>query len=635
MGSVTMHSTTSAAAPVQTARPVFSADRPAAAPPDAAAALFAELLAHSGAGAPFALAVSGPAGAGKSSFVESMLARAEALAAAAAARPGGPFLSRLLAVRLDAAAGGGDPASALAQGLELALRRAGGDWAGRAALAAMALADPQAAAREAGARFDAIRRRLDEEARELEEQSGRRARLADLLLYETPGSKIDSYARGNRSRLEQTLRRFGFRSADPTVAYKNLVGEIAELGGPAKATPTLLRSLWAFKGQKRLLVLAVLFVLMWVGLGFAGQTQADWTPWLREQGQTGATLASWLVDRGWLGTLRHVALGGAALALVANVWRALRFTSPLMRGARLLKADVDERAAELDRQIGARRSRLDALRGEAETARRDAEETTQRAAQFAGRAAQPASALAPAAKAETFLAELDAAMAGESDARIVVALDGLDALPAADALRLVETATRLLDSPRWALVAAVDPAHLGAAAGESPAARRARFERLFQAAWRLDGEGFDAARALAQALGRGDEPGAPPPPDATRSRLDEPLSSAETDLLARLAPLAGPTPRAVKRFANLYRIARLQTPDRAAAALMLALETGAPEADAIAIAQALADANPRPDGDPRVVEAVRVARDAAGGLLTPAQLYAARRLARRLATVEA
>ncbi len=625
-----MNSTPVAAAQPQAARPVFSGDRPTrSANPEPAAAMFAELLAHARVDAPFALAVSGPAGAGKSSFLDAVLTRAEALAAAAKGQPRSPFVSQLLAVRLDAAAAGGDPASALAQGLEQALRRAGGDWAARASEASLALADPHEAARAAGERFDAIRRRLDEETNDLETQSGRRARLSDLLLYETAGSKVDSYARGNRSRLEQTLRRFGFKDADATVAYKNLVGEIAELGGPAKATPTLLRSLWAFRGQKRLLALAALLALGWLGLGLAQETQASWTPWLREQGAFGATAVDWLLTRGWIGTLRIAALAGAGLALLANLWRALRFTSPLMRGARLLKTDVAERAAELDQQIATRRSRLEALRGEAETAHRQVEETTRRAAQAGGRAA-PAHALAPAAKAETFLAELDAGLTAGQGARVVVALDGLERLAPAEALRFVETAARALAGPRWALVAALDTELIGAA-GDAAPARRARFERLFQAGWRLDGEGFDAARALSQALGEPDRlPAAPAPPDATRSLLDEPMSPAESDLLARLASLAGPTPRAVKRFANLYRLARLQTPDRAAAALALALETGAPEADATAILAALGRGEEQPAGDPSVVEAVRASRAAAGGLLGPAQFMAARRLARRL-----
>ena len=45
--------------------------------------------------------------------------------------------------------------------------------------------------------------------------------------------------------------------------------------------------------------------------------------------------------------------------------------------------------------------------------------------------------------------------------------------------------------------------------------------------------------------------------DARRSRLIEPLSQGEAALLTAIAPLAADTPRAVKRFLNAYRVARL------------------------------------------------------------------------------
>lgn len=616
-------------------RPVFASDRPVAAP-DRAAALFGELVAHAQAQTPFALAVTGPAGAGKSSFLEAVLTRAEALAAAAKGAARSPFVSRLLAVRVDAAGAAADPAGTIASSVERALRRADAEWSQLAAEAGMSLADPHAAAREAGDNFDAVRRRLDDETRDLEAASGRRARLADLLLYETAGSKVDSYARGNRSRLETALRRFGFTEADATVAYKNLVGEVAELGGGAAATPMLLRSLWAFRGQKRLLVVALVFGLIWIGLGLALESQAAWAPALREQGQMGASTVDWLVNRGWLATLRAGALAAAALALALNVWRAIRFATPLLRGARLLKTDMAERAAELDRQIETRASRLAALRREADGARALAEESTRRAGQFAGRNGAPASALAPTAGAETFLAALDEVLVRQgAGARMIIALDGLDRLAPADALATLEAARRLLGARHWALLAAFDPATLGTAMGAVPAARRAAYERLFQAGWRLDGAVADSGRAMSEVLGASDRPPvAPPPPDAARSLLDEPLSANETELLARLAPLAGASPRAIKRFANLYRLARLSTPDRAAVALMLAVETGAPDADAIAVARAVAAGDAEPAGDPRVVDSVRAARHAAGGDLGVAQLMAARRLARRLAAME-
>ena len=42
--------------------------------------------------------------------------------------------------------------------------------------------------------------------------------------------------------------------------------------------------------------------------------------------------------------------------------------------------------------------------------------------------------------------------------------------------------------------------------------------------------------------------------------LDQPVSTAETQLLADLAPLAGSSARALKRFVNLYRLTRSAGP---------------------------------------------------------------------------
>ncbi len=53
------------------------------------------------------------------------------------------------------------------------------------------------------------------------------------------------------------------------------------------------------------------------------------------------------------------------------------------------------------------------------------------------------------------------------------------------------------------------------------------------------------------------------------------MSAEESTLLAGLAPLAGDTPRAVKRFVNLYRIARGQAGNnKGSLALFLALFSG-------------------------------------------------------------
>ncbi|MGH6676702.1 MAG: hypothetical protein ACRECE_10855, partial [Xanthobacteraceae bacterium] len=72
--------------------------------------------------------------------------------------------------------------------------------------------------------------------------------------------------------------------------------------------------------------------------------------------------------------------------------------------------------------------------------------------------------------------------------------------------------------------------------------------------------------------------------------IDWSMSGAELSLLAALAPLAGGSPRAVKRFVNLYRIARPQAPDhKGALALMLALQQGGTDGELAALRDALGE----------------------------------------------
>ncbi|MDB5651631.1 MAG: uncharacterized protein JWL62_3151, partial [Hyphomicrobiales bacterium] len=80
--------------------------------------------------------------------------------------------------------------------------------------------------------------------------------------------------------------------------------------------------------------------------------------------------------------------------------------------------------------------------------------------------------------------------------------------------------------------------------------------------------------------------------DATHSRLDEKLDGGETTLLATLAPLAGASPREIKRFANLYRLARVSSADRPVLALMLAIAVGGNSAERDGLRQALNASGP-------------------------------------------
>lgn len=629
--------------PVVTAlapRAIFAADAPTLDQTDQAAALFAELVVHAKSETPFALAVLGPAGSGKSSFLGSTLARAESVAQAARATASSPFVARALITtvdlsRLPASPGAADVAAALSRALQRDFRKAGGLWAKAAADAGAAGGDPQAEARAASEAYDDARKRYEAESRELERQRGLRARLSDALLFDTPGSKVDSYARGARSRIDATLRRFGYADPDSTTSYKQLVGEVAELGGGAKAAPSLLRAIWGFPNQRALLVWALIFGLIWLALGAAADSQASWGPTLREQGAAGEAVAAFLLKRRWLSTLNDVAFWLAALMVGLNFWRAWRFTQPLTHGAALLRADVAERGAALDAQIAALSKRVDGLRGEAEAARRASEDASLRLVRAQASRASLAD-LAAIDPDERFLEALPRSLAAQGEAtRLVVGLDGLDLLPAEGAVGAISAARRLLDAPGIAMIVALDPDRLAAALGRDLSERRAAFERLFQASWRLEpGSAAEQEKAFAALLGAPScEPVAAP--DGARSILDEPLTTIEQELLNRVAPLAGGQPRALKRLLNLYRLGRLASGARPALALMLASELGGGWADPLAVNAAIAEGRDESMADARLVSAVRAARAAApSGSLSAAELIAARRLARRFAALD-
>lgn len=621
---------------------IFAADAPTAGRGDPAAALFAELLAHAKAETPLALAVCGPAGAGKSSFLDSALSRFEQVAEAARGAPESPFVSRALAARVDLSAlaedaRAGDVARTLSRALQRRLRQAGGDWAQAAADAGAAGADPQAEARAAAVAYDEARKRHDAELAELERMRGLRARLSDALLFDTPGSRVDSFARGARSRIDFNLRRFGFGDADTTLAYKQLVGEVAELGGGARAAPSLARAIWAYPNQRRLLIWAMAFFVAWIGLGMIWDAQTGWGPALREQGQAGSAAASFLLTNRWLATFRDLAFWLGVGALLLNLWRAWRFVRPLTQGANLLAQDVDERGAALDAQIAALSRRLEAMRADSESARAHAEAAAARLARAQASRA-PLADLAADDPDERFLEALPLALAARGGTvRLVVGLDGLDHLGPEAGARVLQAARRFLAAPGVATLAAIDADRLAHGLGRDPVERRERFDRLFQAIWRLEpGSPAEQEKTVAALLGEtgGHELARP---DGARSILDEPLTTIEQDLLRRLAPLAGAQPRAAKRFVNLYRLARLASANRPALALMLASEIGGAWADPTAVNKAIAEAR-EDDGraDPRVVSAVRAARAATqSGALSGADLLAARRLARRFVAIDA
>jgi len=516
----------------------------------------AELCLSEEAQTPFALALVGGRGAGKSFALRRLIEAVEA--GARGARP--PLLSKIVIAEVDAAAGG-DPASAVAAAVFGALERGDGaaNFAALADEAAHAAIDPRHAVAVAAERQDEMAARLEQERRARDETESRRARITESLLYETPGSRVDVFIRASRAAIEGGLRRFGFGEGDPDASFRHLVRDL-EASRPRSRVWLFLRAIWAYSGQTRLLVLAILaFGLSALVNGLRLPSTGDW--FISLSGGLAPAVA-WVRDHDdALGDANAALLAIGLLALGLNLWRAARFTNLLFRGLRLLRMDIEERRRALDASAARLERRVAALQIEADAAEARAETLPRRAGAAPSRPPGPAF-LAPGnppeRAARAFLDELGriiGAAATPAPHRILIVLDGLDALPPAEARRFLETAVRVAGRGA-ALVAAADLTQIS----DNP---REIAESLFEAVYEVGAPA--ATDGLARLLAPTLIP-APEPPAAARAPLDE----AELTYLKSASALIGPRPRALKRFYNAYRLARLGDAPRAAVALSLA-----------------------------------------------------------------
>ncbi|MGO8797628.1 MAG: hypothetical protein ACLQJL_00905 [Roseiarcus sp.] len=633
-----------------------------------------ELCCHRETQTPLTIGVVGPPGSGKSFALERLIAAAEGLAAAAAATPGGPFVSPLAIVSIDAAGVAGDPGSAIAAAVFAALgrERSGVNYAALADEAAHAGVDPYQAANKALERHDEARRRLDAERQARDDVEARRARLIENMLYETAGSRIDAYARARRGPIEARLRRFDLVVGDSSANFKDLVRDLAGAGWSARVG-VVLGALWAYRSQRRLLLAGL--ALIAVGFGLAEAQGPRALDWLRGLGPPFVAMADGAAAHAGLISNIVAALSGlGVIALAVNLWRALQFTAMLFRGAGLLGYDVRERQRDLDTASARLNRRIAALTAETEAAARQAEAAEKRAnargqATPARGPSPPFMESAPAgpSAARAFLAALGRLMGAPAERgaaapspaslravlgpqvspsvdppaapapalatpeRLLLAFDNLDALAPAQALELIEAAHSLL-GPRCVAALACDPAALAEAAGDANRLR-SRLDKLLQLTFnvRLAGAS-NGPRLVARLLGGGAPRPLAPAADARQSRLSEPLSVGEATLLGALAPLAAGTPRGVKRYLNVYRVARLAKVRRPALALMLALGQSRDE-EAVAAMDLLLTAQERvladPPGPPTLAAAVRATRAASEEALSVAELIAARDVARR------
>ncbi|HUO54884.1 MAG TPA: hypothetical protein VMU18_09095 [Rhodoblastus sp.] len=555
----------------------------------------ADLLGRPDAPTPIAVGLLAPAGGGKSSALNWL---AERLGAA-----GAPVAT------LRASDLGDEPERALAAALYRALSPRHGTLVREAAQEAAHFgADPGALARAAQDQLDGLRRKLILEKQALAQSETRRAALKETLLYETPGTRVDVYARKMRNAFEPRLRRFGF-TGEALAAFKDLVRDLNESGGLVRRLLTSLRGVYAFKGQKSLLVFSALFFAANQGFAWLAANKPMVLGLMTSGGDMGAQSAAFLQNRlDWLPMAAQVCALIALALLGLNLWRAFDFMHPLLHAAGLLDQDVADRRHEIEQTLAHQARNVDLMGGEVDALARKAAEAERRA-NAAGASRNPPLFLETDLAAQKrdhalgFMESLsDLMMRGNiagAPHRVAVAIDGLEsvAAPAATFRRLNDLVAR----PGFLAIHALDPALMRGEPDE--------LARRIQLPLRLDVMGATEPASLAP--------------------LDAPLSAQEIRLTEALAPLTGGNPRAQKRLRNLFRFLRpapgAPAGFAAALALFIAAEIGASTADAQALERALAE----PSGPfaPQGSRALQEALASLAALDGPISLVEARRAA--------
>ena len=586
---------------------------------------------------PFLAAILGPSGAGKTFALRRLTQMIEQLSASATA--GGQALQRVVMARVDASIGVEAPVAIASAAYAALDHKPGGmDYSGLLDDLRHAGGDPHRAASAASDRHDDLVRKLEAERAQRDEVEAKRARLADALAFDTPGSRLDVFARAQRGTIEAQLRRFGLAGADADSSYRNLARDVSTLSAGGQAG-VFIRSIWAYGSQARLLLWGIVaFVLAFVLRFLHGQTATD----AIEHGSDSLKPAGdWVAAHGdWFDRAAQILFILGALAIALNLWRALGFSNLLLRGARLLTQETRERRQDLEARAARLNQRVAALTAESDAAAKRAEAASQRAGGITSmRAPGPEfleSSHAPSGAAREFLTALGArigqpAAAGPRLNRLIVVVDNLDALSPAAATSWIDAAQGAI-GPGCIGLLAFDPGRLAAALGGAREARR-RLGKWLQVTVNLPArKDADGELVVARLLSAGAQP-APAPDSAVATALMEPLSSAETTLLAALAPLAAHSPRDAKRFLNAYRLARCSNSPRPVTALMQAVAFADDDAQA-AMLERLADGSgelTEIKGPPALVEAVKAARVANNGPISIDEARAAAETALRYA----
>jgi hypothetical protein len=586
---------------------------------------------------PFLAAILGPSGAGKTFALRRLAQAIEHLSASSGTASGA--LSKIVVARVDASSGVEAPVAIASAGYATLDREPSGvDYSGLLDEIGHAGGDPHRAARAASDRHDDLVRKLEAERSQRDEVESRRARLADTLAFDTPGSRIDVFARARRGTIEGQLRRFGLAGADADSSYRNLARDMSTLGAGARAG-VVARSIWAYGSQARLLLWGIVaFVLAFILRFLHGETA---TSAIEHGSDSLKPAGDWVTTHGdWFDRAAQILFILGALAIALNLWRALQFSNLLLRGGRLLTTEVRDRRNDMDSRAARLNQRVAALTAEAEAAAARADAASQRVGgKTSMRAPGPEfleSGQAPSASAREFLAALShrigrSAAAGPAPDRLILVVDNLDALPPAAIVNWIDAAQGAI-GPGCIGLLAFDPGRLASALG-GPFEARQRLGKWLQVTVNLPArKDADGELVVARLLSANAQP-APAPDSTVAAKLVEPLSTAETTLLAALAPLAAHSPRDAKRFLNAYRLARCSSSPRPVMALMQAVAFAGDDAQAAMLDRLAYASGELTDvsGSPTLIAAIRAARAANHGSISIEEARAAAEIALRYA----
>jgi hypothetical protein len=584
----------------------------------------AEILVSAATETPLAIALSGRPGVGKSTAlaVLAKIARAASRRGTEGAIPGTVF-AQLVVNYADG------PNETLAAATFDALCAA--DARAIAEEASLSSGDPSRAFDAARIAHDELCTRLESDRIALDDAEGKRARLEDTLLFQSPASQIDGFINGNRGQIESRLRRFGLPTDDDTKAYRNLLRE-RSAAGLARRGALATHAIVGYRGQIWLLVLAVLCFVAGFGLNSL-HTDAV-TQWLSASGSMGATIADAIASHGEALGRTIDAVFGLGIVLVAyNLWRAFSFEMLLARGLRFWRRDLLPRQENLDGTVRRLREKVASLRSDVEKSdlRLAAAAKRATATQEMGRNARleflPEADSAERSRA--FLAQVSNRLS-EANAngvrRLIFFVDNIDLLEPERALKWLERAASVL-GPAMAIVVGFDSVRLERAAGSDG---RARLERAFSIVVDIGTAGrVDLGRLLVRQLAARGADGALAEADdgaATARSITQNLASDESSMLAALAAYVRPTPRAIKRFINIYRLLRAEKSSKPALALAAVASVSDDPEILRSLKTIVAEPNLRFDESPlpkSFLAALRTVQGAHGGDIDVSELRAA------------